>query len=50
MLSIEFVLMIAFVILILRSGYQSLLTPYKEAIYELQKEKISYDGKNLWKD
>ena len=50
MILIEYIFIIFMVLLILRSGFETYLGGFKQALEEVQQERIHYDGKLLWNE
>jgi hypothetical protein len=48
MLLIEIILILLLVLALMKAGFETYLSPYKEAVQEIQKERLIYNGKRLW--
>jgi hypothetical protein len=48
MLLIEIILILLLVIALMKAGFETYLSPYKEAVQNIQKQRIVYNGKRLW--
>lgn len=47
---LEFTLLCLLMFLILKEGFLSFLIAYKSELQEIQKQRLIYDGKQLWED